>query len=196
MPEHTITVYGAPGTFRHLTLDTPVTSTGHDIGTVGVAGWGFEPGASAFFASVTDGGRVLFATVPQTDNQAAPTGQTMSVGVLDPTGGAGPTFRSLRVPTTKGLSYVMSPDRFTGGGPHFRLKAGATPKATQAYPNGAGPFSGTSLKSSARPCGAKFAFVCARGDPEHTDLVAREVHEPLLKSIEKIIGQKAQFGSA
>jgi hypothetical protein len=114
-PEHTITVYGAPGTFRHLTLDTPVTSTGHDIGTVGVAGWGFEPGASAFFASVTDGGRVLFATVPQTDNQAAPTGQTMSIGVLDPTGGAGPTFRSLRVPTTKGLSYVVSPDRFTGG---------------------------------------------------------------------------------
>ena len=42
-------------------------------------------------------------------------GQTMSIGVLDPTGGAGPTFRSLRVPTTKQLSYVMSPDRFTGG---------------------------------------------------------------------------------
>ena len=28
-----------------------------------------------------------------------------------------------------------------GPGPHFRLKAGATPKATQAYPNGTGHFS-------------------------------------------------------
>lgn len=114
-PEHTVTVYGADGTFRQLTPERVATPTGHDIGAHSVPGWGFEPGVSAFFTARTSGGRILFATVPQTDNQAWSTMTTMSVGVFDPRDPAGPSFRSLRLPTSAGRESVTTPGVDTGG---------------------------------------------------------------------------------
>jgi hypothetical protein len=141
-PEHTITVFGAPGTFRGLAGGRTTTGSGHDIETVGVPNFGFEPGASAFFAAVTDGGRVLLATVPQTDNQAAPAGQTMSVGVLDPNGPAGPSFRSLRIPTTKKVSYVVTPGSMVGGADVSDLCNVTTPDGPRTVGISAVPYKG------------------------------------------------------
>jgi hypothetical protein len=121
-PAHTITVYGAAGSFRDLTPATATTSSGQDVAAQAVDGWGFDPGASAFYASVTTGGRVLFATVPQSDNQSEPLGMTMSIGVLDPDGSAdvpgapsGPTFNSLRIPTSTLGTAVVMPGHDVGG---------------------------------------------------------------------------------
>ncbi len=139
-PEHTVTVYGAEGTFRELTPQITTTSTGHDIGTVAVAGWGFDPGASAFFNETTAGGRVLFSTVPQTDNQARPTGATMSLGVLDPTGPAGPTFQSLRVPTTKAATELTKPGQPVGGADVSDLCTVAAPSGPTVYGTSALPY--------------------------------------------------------
>jgi len=108
-PSDLVTIYGANGTFGDAAR-----SPNHPA-TVAIDGWSFEPGASAFFSAVTSNGRVLIGTVPQTDNQTAPTGTTMSVGVFDPAASTGPRFTSLRIPTSGGVESTTSVGRDVGG---------------------------------------------------------------------------------
>lgn len=141
-PSHTVSVYGAAGTFRGLTPDVTKTSSGHDIAAVAVPNWQFDPGQSAFFASMTAGGRVVMGTVPQTDNQTAPTGSTMSVGVFDPVSALGPSFRSLDIPTDRGALNITTPGEPTGGADVSDLCAVPTPDGPRVWGFSALPYKG------------------------------------------------------
>ncbi len=91
---------------------------GADAAVPGIArvdGWGFAPGASAAFATMTAEGRVVIGTFPQTDNQVRASMATMSVGVFDPWTGNGPTFRSLSIPTSGGHDSATTPGQAVGG---------------------------------------------------------------------------------
>lgn len=87
-----VTVFGRAGSF------------GTAIGSA-VAGWGFLPGQSAYFAAVDSLGRVFIADEPQTDNQADPTATTMAISVFDPSAAR---FTNLVVPTSTGAQSATA----------------------------------------------------------------------------------------
>ena len=108
-PSPVATLYGGAGTLRGMGAVLP---TGESVATEPVAGWGFRPGQSAFFSTLSPSGEVLVGTNPQTDNQSFATADHMSIGVFDP---ARNTFRNLVIPTSTGALSATSPFQPVGG---------------------------------------------------------------------------------
>lgn len=104
-------LYGRTGSFGELGSMTKLPS-GQSLQTIGISNWGFMPGQSEFFSALAPNGEVVLATTPQTDNQYYATGDSMNIGVFNPTQN---TYRNIIVPTTKGLTKAANPFSPVGG---------------------------------------------------------------------------------
>ncbi|MBL7497927.1 hypothetical protein I6A84_13150 [Frankia sp. CNm7] len=103
------TLYGRAGTFGNLGTTLP---SGQSLQTAAVSGWGFNAGQSEFFSTLAANGEVVLGTNSQTDNQAYPTADHMSIGVFNP---SARTFRNIVVPTSTGATSATNPFYPIGG---------------------------------------------------------------------------------